>query len=60
MASSNIKLERPSKFDGNAVKLSNWVFNVHQYCMVSGVTVSEEMVKVAVTLLCDRALTWWR
>ena len=33
---------------------------MHQFCLVSGVTDGAEMVKVAVTLLGVRALTWWR
>ena len=35
---SNIKLEKPDKFDGDGQKLANWVFNVHQFCEVAGVT----------------------
>ena len=60
IAASRLKLERPEKFDGTPAKLSNWLFNVHQFCTVSGVTTSEEIVKVAVTLLEGKALTWWR
>ena len=28
LMSSNIKLEKPEKFDGDAQKLANWMFNV--------------------------------
>ena len=42
MASSNIRLEKPEKYDGTTSKLSNWTFNVHQFCMVAGVTKLEE------------------
>ena len=56
---SNIKLEKPDKFNRDGQKLANWKFNVHQFCEVVGVTLSEEMVKMAVTLLTGKALTWW-
>ena len=60
IAASRLKLDKPDKFDGHPAALSNWLFNVKQFCEVSGVTVSEEQVKVAVTLLSGKALTWWR
>ena len=56
---AKLKLERPSKFEGYTRELSNWLFTVHQFCLVSGVTDGAEMVKVAVMLLGGRALTWW-
>ena len=28
LTSSNIKLEKPEKYDGDAQKLANWMFNV--------------------------------
>ena len=29
LTGSNIKLEKPEKFDGNAQKLANWTFNIY-------------------------------
>ena len=60
MTSSNIKLEKPEKYDGDAQKLANWTFNVQQFCKVAGVMQTTETVKMAVTLLMGKALTWWR
>ena len=56
---SNIKLEKPDKFDGDRQKLANWMFNVHQFCKVAGVTSSKKIVKMAVMLLTGKALSWW-
>ena len=33
---------------------------MHQFGLILGVTDGTEMVKVAITLLGGRALTWWR
>ena len=60
LTGSNIKLEKPEKFDGDAQKLANWTFNIQQFCEVAGVTQPTEIVKMAVTLLTGKALTWWR
>ena len=57
---SNIKLDKPEKFDGDAAKLANWTFNVQQFCEVAGVTQTMEIVKMAVTLLTGKALMWLR
>ena len=55
-----MKLEKPEQFTGVPSKLQNFLFSVQLYCGVCGVTTSTEMVKVAVTLLAEKALTWWR
>ena len=60
LAASRLKLDKPEKFDGTPSQLSNWLFMVKQFCTVAGVTVSQDIVKVAVTLLAGKALTWWR
>ena len=60
LAASRLKLDKPERFDGNPASLSNWLFMVKQFCHVAGVTIPAEMVKVAVTLLTGKALTWWR
>ena len=60
LTSSNIKFEKPEKYDGDAQKLANWTFNVQQFCKVAGVMQTMEIVKMAVTLLMGKALTWWR
>ena len=60
VTSSNIKLEKPEKYDGDAQKLANWTFNIQQFCKVAGVTQTMGIVKMAVTLLTGKALTWWR
>ena len=57
---SNIKLDKPEKFDGDATKLANWTFNIQQFCKVAGVMQPTEIVKMAVTLLTGKALTWWQ
>ena len=33
---SNIKLEKPEKYNGDAQKLADWTFNVQQLCEVAG------------------------
>ena len=38
LTGSNIKLEKPEKFDGDAQKLVNWMFNIQQFCKVAGMT----------------------
>ena len=60
LTGSNIKLDKPEKFDGDATKLANWTFNVQQFCEVAGVMQPTKIVKMAVTLLTGKALTWWR
>ena len=35
---SNIKLEKQEKYDGDAQKLANWMFNVQQFCEAAGMT----------------------
>ena len=54
------KIREAEKFDGDATKLANWTCNVQQFCEVEGVTQPAEIVKMAVTLLTGKALTWWR
>ena len=60
LMSSNIKVEKPEKYDGDEKKLPNWTFNVQQFCKVAGVMHTTKVVKLAVTLLTGKALTWWR
>ena len=60
LTSSNIKLDKPEKFDGDATKLANWTFNVQQFCEVAGVTQPTKTDKMAVTLLTGKALMWWQ
>ena len=60
LAASRLKLDKPEKYDGTPSSLSNWLFTTKQFCNVSGITISEDIVKVAVTLLTGKALTWWR
>ena len=60
LTGSNIKLEKLEKYDGDAQKLANWTFNVQQFCEVAGVTQPMEIVKMAVSLLTGKVLTWWR
>ena len=55
-----MKLERPEPFTGIFSKLINIMFSVKLYSGICGVKISTEMVKVAVTLLTEKALTWWR
>ena len=55
-----MKLEKPEPFTGIPSKLKKFLFSVKLYSGVCGVTSSTEMVKVAVTLLMEKALTWWR
>ena len=60
LTGSNIKLEKLKKYDGDAQKLVNWIFNVQQFCKVAGVMQTTEIVKMAITLLMSKALTWWK
>ena len=60
LTGSNIKLEKPEKFDGDAQKLANWTFNIQKFCKVAGAMQPTKIVKMAVTLLMRKALTWWR
>ena len=46
--------------EGDSKELANWLFNLEQYCLVCGVTDVTEQVKVAMTFLAGRELTWWR
>ena len=55
-----MKLEKPEAFIGIPLKLQNFLVTIELYSSVCGVTSSTEMVKVAVTLLAEKALTWWR
>ena len=57
---AQLKLDKPEKYEGDARELQNWLFNLLQYCTVCGVIDDREQVKVAVTFLAGRALTWWR
>ena len=36
------------------------MFNVQQFCKVAGVTQMTEVVKMAITLLIEKTLTWFR
>ena len=38
LTGSSVKLEKPGKYNGNAQKLANWMFNVQQFCEVAGMT----------------------
>ena len=58
LTGSNIKLDKPEKFDGDATKLANWAFNVQQFYEVARVTQTMKIVKMAVMLLMGKALTW--
>ena len=58
--SSKMKLEKPEPFTGILSKLQNFLFSVQLYSSVCTVISSTEIVKVAVTLLTEKALTWWR
>ena len=57
---AQLKLDKPAKFEDESKELANWLFNLEQYCMICDVTDIKEQVKVAVTFLSGRALTWWR
>ena len=57
---SKIKLEKSEPFTGITSKLQNILFSVKLYYGVCGITSSTEMVKLAVILLMEKALTWWR
>ena len=57
---ASLKLDKPAKFEGDSKELANWLFNLEQYCLVCGITDVTEQVKVAMTFLAGRALTWWR
>ena len=57
IAQSKIKVEAPEKFGGDPKALSNFLFTVSLYADVMGIPESTEKVKLAVTLLKDRALT---
>ena len=60
LAASKVKLSPPTSFDGNPKNLSNFLFSVRTYAGVLGISMETEQVKLAVTLLEGRALTWWR
>ena len=55
-----MKLEKSEPFNGIPLKLQNFLFNVQLCSGFCGVISSTEMIKVAVTLLMDKALTRWR
>ena len=57
LTGSNIKLDKPEKFDGDATKLAKWTFYIQQFCKVARVMQPTEIVKMAVTLLTGKALT---
>ena len=49
----------PSKFDGNLKLLWNFLFQVKTYAEVVGISAKSEWVKLAITLLSEKSLTWW-
>ena len=60
LTSSNIKLEKPDKYNRDAQKLASWTFNVQYFCKVEGMMQTTKVVKMAVMLLTGKALAWWR
>ena len=40
--------------------MSNFLFSVRTYAEVVGISSSTEWVKLAITLLTGKTLTWWR
>ncbi len=47
-------------FDSTPSKLSNWVFQVRQFCVVSGFTSGVQQQQFASRLLTGKAAMWWR
>lgn len=41
-------------------KLLNFLFEVEQFCKVLNIDMQYESVKLAMTMLTSKALTWWR
>ena len=57
---SKMKLEKPEPLSGINSKLQTFLFSLQLFSGICGVTSNAEMVKVVVTLLTEKALTWWR
>ena len=57
---NTIKIEKPKTYAGEPRELSNFLFSVKQYLDTVGVVDDVARQQFAVTLLRDRALTWWR
>ena len=55
-----MKLEKPKLFTGIPSKRKKFLVSVQLYCGIYVVKSSIEMVKVSVTLLMEKAITWWR
>ena len=53
-----MKLEKPDPFTNIPSKLQIFLFSVNPYSGICGAMSSIEMVKVAVTLLTEKAVTW--
>ena len=60
MLASKMTLEESKSFTSMLSKLLNSFYNEKIYSGVSGMTRSTEIVNVAVILLIEKALTWWR
>ena len=60
MLASKMTLEESKSFTSMLSKLLNFFYNEKIYSGVSGMTRSTEIVNVAVILLIEKALTWWR
>ena len=40
-------------------KLLNFLFEVEQFCKVLNIDMQYESIKLAMTMLTSKALTWW-
>jgi hypothetical protein len=54
-----IKVPLPETFDGNPLKIGDWIFQLKNYNQLAKVS-SDKQVTLAVTLLRESPLTWWR
>lgn len=58
LVGSKVELEAPEKFNGNAQKLSNFMFKVRTYDEVLGISDIIKQVKFAIILLTGPRLIW--
>ena len=60
LTNSKFKLEVPMKFTGRLNQILNFLFNGEYFCGVIGITTIEEIAKMVVLLLNNKALICWR
>ena len=54
------EINRQAGFDGALKKANSFLFNIELCDSICGMTRNLEVIKVAVTLMTEKALTWWR